>query len=325
MSCVPNSKPHPQQVEKRPWEAFPQLVLCRSGKGWGTPGTLPAVPCSDSPAALAPHFLGARPSGKLHAGTVRLSSEGFGSLRTPLLTARPEGARGDLCTTLSCHDRGHYGAKPTHLKRAVSQCRDSLALQLFGARIRLSSLASHGGSGSGSLLKLRIPVGAESPGPSPQLLCLQQCSEGTRSIPTVLNTQPLARSLQPQQELGEHLLGRTAPRPLHRRSLATGWVHLRFWQGMQVNNPALAPQTPAAAPCSDSSADHSLPPVPVPNRRQHAHIIFKIKLYSFSNKNIESAHQCTSSHLKTAEHIGHKVSRGKGDDPSHQGRSRRGR
>lgn len=99
------------------------------------------------------------------------------------------------------------------------------------------------------------------------------------------------------------LLGSTAPRTLH-RLLGTGWVHLCFWQQTQMNNPAVAPQTPSAALCSDSSVDHSSSPAPIPNRRQHARVIFKIKLYSFGNKNIESAHQCTSSHLKTAEHIG---------------------
>lgn len=51
---------------------------------------------------------------------------------------------------------------------------------------------------------------------------------------------------------------------------------------------------------------------PVPNRGRHADVIVKIKLYSFGNKNIESAHQCTSSHLKTAEHIGLKSRGGKG-------------
>lgn len=71
-----------------------------------------------------------------------------------------------------------------------------------------------------------------------------------------------------------------------------------------------SPDYHCATPCSDGSPDHPSPPAPIPNRRQHARVIFKIKLYSFGNKNIGSAHQCTSSHLKTAEHIGHKVFRG---------------
>lgn len=39
---------------------------------------------------------------------------------------------------------------------------------------------------------------------------------------------------------------------------------------------------------------------------KYTHFIFKIKIYSVCNKNIESAHLRTSSHLKTVEHISNK-------------------
>lgn len=59
-----------------------------TGKGWGTPRTLPVPPC---PAAMVlhpwPHALVPAEPGKLRTGKARVSSGGFGSLWTPLLTA----------------------------------------------------------------------------------------------------------------------------------------------------------------------------------------------------------------------------------------------
>lgn len=157
--------------------------------------------------------------------------------------------------------------------------------------------------------------GAQTPGPSSELLHPQPANRVTYTT--------LASPLQLQQDLEEHLAGEhssVAPAQI-------AWDRMdppSLSAGDVSEQPRSSCSDPAAAPRSDSSADHSPPPAPVPNRRQRARVIFKIKLYSFGNKNIESAHQCTSSHLKTAEHISHKVFRGKGDDPSHQGRCRRG-
>lgn len=59
----------------------------------------PTMSLSDGPAALVPAQ--PWPIRELRAGTVRLSSGECGSLRTPVLTARPEGTRRDLCATLA--------------------------------------------------------------------------------------------------------------------------------------------------------------------------------------------------------------------------------
>lgn len=150
--------------------------------------------------------------------------------------------------------------------------------------------SSTGHSRSGSCQTLHAPCSTLSPAPPP--------AAGTRSTPTALPPQP-RRLPWRCSRLDTSCLG--APQPPHP---SPGPAALLA--------EASEPQSPAAG--------QSWPPAPSPKRRQHAHVIVKIKLYSFGNKNIESAHQCTSSHLKTAEHIGHKVFRGKGDDPSHQGR-----
>lgn len=77
----------PASGKKAPGSASP-AGAGGSGKGWGTPRTLPVPPC---PAAMVlhpwPHTLVPAEPGKLHAGKVRVSSGGFGSLWTPLLTA----------------------------------------------------------------------------------------------------------------------------------------------------------------------------------------------------------------------------------------------
>lgn len=73
MSWVLNSKTHPQQVKKRPWEAFPHLVLGGAGRDGALQRHCQAH--SDSPAVTAlpprPHTLVSTPfwlGGKLLHG-----------------------------------------------------------------------------------------------------------------------------------------------------------------------------------------------------------------------------------------------------------------
>lgn len=90
-SHVPNSKPHPQQLEKRPREAFPPPVLGGAGRDGAPQGH--CHPHHPPPAMAlhprAPTLVPAQPcpSRELRAGMVMLRSGGFGSLRAPLLAA----------------------------------------------------------------------------------------------------------------------------------------------------------------------------------------------------------------------------------------------
>lgn len=166
---------------------------------------------------------------------------------------------------------------------------------------------------------------------------------GAQSEPRVPSTSTLARWERPQETFSQWVLGEwggtghpktpqalqgwlRTPTPHLRPRFGTGspqgsswgWApgsphrslvagdHLPLWWGPEAN--------PTAPPMSLLCQQQGSPPssYPVPSRGRHADVVVKIKLYSFGNKNIESAHQCTSSHLKTAEHIGLKSRGGKG-------------